>query len=74
MIQKSQTVHELEEAVFPENIILLTLKRFILTQMPLKSKLKISLSTRDTVQRFPRQYPFNATGSFTIFGEKCDDG
>lgn len=73
-IQKSQAVHKLEEVVFPKNIILLTQKIFILTQMPLKSKSKISLSTRDTVQCFPRQYPYNVTGSFTIFREKCDDG
>lgn len=73
-IQKSQAVHKLEEVVFPKNIILLTQKIFILTQMPLKSKSKISLSTRDTVQCFPRQYPYNVTGSFTIFIEKCDDG
>lgn len=49
-------------------------KGFILTRRPLKSRSQISLSTRNTVQSFPRQCLLNVTGSFTIFGEKCDDG
>lgn len=72
--QNSQTIIDLEEAIsqihYSANF---KAKRSILTQRPLKSMSQILLSTGNIVQSFPRQCSLNASGSFTILGENCED-